>query len=311
MNFAVLIATRNRPEQLNTLLTSLRDSAKRISQVTIVSSGIDVTNIINSHQNFICINYFNSNLPGQIAQKIKGIDLIPANTEWVMFLDDDVIIPEYSFNNLIDNYLSNPEYRDVVGYGLNLNNIELRRPKTLVKFFLKYVGLYSVTPGAILKSGHAEKYLGSVENVYTQWLNGLSVWRYDQLKNYNPKFYKIDYAAYEDVIFSYRVSKQYKLLFACNVHVYGQTFEDLSSLSARQFKAAAYMRFLFVAENQELSKILMLVAQIFRTLAFIMSGDQNLSVLKRSTYSLRIYIDLVFSLLFRVNPIQLLNKRYV
>ena len=310
MNFAVLIATRNRPEQLNTLLISLRRSTKRISQVIIVSSGIDVSGVVNSHQTSIPINYFNSEISGQIAQKVKGIELIPSNTEWVMFLDDDVVIPEYSIDNLIDNYLTNSDYKDVAGFGLNLNNIELRRTRALANLFLKIVGLYSGTPGAILKSGHAEKYLGSKEAIYTQWLNGLSVWRYDLLKNYNPRFSRIDYAAYEDVLFSYRVSKQHKLLFANDVDAYSQTFEKFSSLSARQFKAAAYMRFLFVAENQELSKFLMLFAQIFRTLDFIISGDQSLSILNRLTYSLRIYIDLVFSVFFRINPIQLLNKRY-
>ena len=311
MNFAVLIATRNRPEQLNTLLISLRSSEKRISHVTIVSSGIDVSGVVNSHQACLPINHFNSEISGQIVQKIKGIELIPSNTEWVMFLDDDVIMPEYSIDRLIDNYLTNSDYKDVAGFGLNLNNIELRQPRALANLFLKIVGLYSGTPGAVLKSGHAEKYLGSTETIYTQWLNGLSVWRYDQLKNYNPKFARIDYAAYEDVFFSYRISKQHKLLFTNDVDAYSQTFENFSSLSARQFKAAAYMRFLFVAENQELSKSLMLFAQIFRTLDFIISGDKTLSVLKRSTYSLRIYIDLSFSALIRISPIQLLNKRYI
>ena len=311
MNFAVLIATRNRPEELNTLLISLRRSARRISQVTIVSSGIDVSGVLNSHQTFIPINHFHSEISGQIAQKIKGIELIPSNTEWVMFLDDDVIMSENSIDRLIDNYLTNSDYKNVAGFGLNLNNIELRRPKALANLFLKIVGLYSGTPGAVLKSGHAEKYLGSTGAIYTQWLNGLSVWRYDQLKNYNPKFARIDYAAYEDVLFSYRISKQHKLLFANDVQADSQTFEKFSSLSARQFKAAAYMRFLFVAENQELSKYLMLFAQIFRTLDFIISGDRTLSILKRSTYSLSIYIDLSFSALIRINPIQLLNKRYV
>ena len=311
MNFAVLIATRNRPEQLNTLLLSLRRSAKRITQVTIVSSGIDVSGVVNSHQTFIPINHFHSEISGQIAQKIKGIELIPSNTEWVMFLDDDVIMSEYSIDRLIDNYLTNSNYKGVAGFGLNLNNIELRHPRALANLFLKIVGLYSGTPGAVLKSGHAEKYLGSTEAIYTQWLNGLSVWRYDQLKNYNPKFARIDYAAYEDVFFSYRISKQHKLLFTNDVDAYSQTFENFSSLSARQFKAAAYMRFLFVSENQELSKFSMLFAQIFRTLDFIINGDKTLSILKRSIHSLRIYIDLSFSALIRINPIQLLNKRYI
>jgi GT2 family glycosyltransferase len=310
MNLAVLIATRNRPEQLNALLISLRKSSKKISKVTIVSSGTDISGVVKSHQDSISLNYFNSEISGQIAQKIKGIELISSDTEWVMFLDDDVVIPQSSIDNLINNYLKNSDYKDVAGFGLNLNNIELRRPKALVNLFLKIVGLYSGTPGAILKSGHAQKYLGGSEAVYTQWLNGLSVWRYDLLKNYNPKFSRIDYAAYEDVIFSYRMSKQHKLLFTNDVHAYSQTFEKFSSFSAQQFKAAAYMRFLFVAENKELSKFLMLFAQIFRTLDFIISGDHSLSILKRSTYSLRIYFDLLFSVLIRINPVQLLNKRY-
>ena len=104
MNFAVLIATRNRPEQLNTLLLSLRRSAKRINQVTIVSSGINVSEVVNSHQTFIPINHFHSEISGQIAQKIKGIELIPSNTEWVMFLDDDVIMSDYSIDRLIHLY---------------------------------------------------------------------------------------------------------------------------------------------------------------------------------------------------------------
>jgi hypothetical protein len=187
----------------------------------------------------------------------------------------------------------------------------LRCHKSLAKLFLKIVGLHSDIPGAILKSGHAQKYLGTTEATHTQWLNGLSVWRYDLLKNYNPKFSRIDYAAYEDVIFSYRMSKQHKLLFTSDVNVYSQTFEKFSSLSARQFKAAAYMRFLFVAENLELSKFSMLCAQLIRTLDFVISGDQSLSMANRSIYSLKIYFDLLFSTFIRIDPIQLLNKRYV
>lgn len=310
MNFAILIATRNRPEQLNTLLISLSKSARRINLVTIISSGIDVSDVVNSHRTFLSINYFNCVVSGQIAQKTMGIELIPSSIEWVLFLDDDVVISENSIDNLIDNYLNKSEYGDVAGFGLNLNNIELRRSKPLTNLFLKIVGLHSNTPGKILKSGHVQKYLDSDKDVYCQWLNGLSVWRANQLKNYYSKFSKIDYAAYEDVIFSYRVSKQYKLLFAAGVYANSQTVEKFSSLSARQFKAAAYMRFLFVAENQELSKFLMLFAQIFRTLDFIKSGDQSLSIVNRSICSLKIFSDLVFSILTRTSPVQLLNKRY-
>ena len=310
MNFAVLIATRNRPQQLNTLLISLSKSVNRISQVTIVSSGENVSEIINNHRSYLPLTYFHSEISGQIAQKMKGIELISSNTDWVLFLDDDLVISDDAINNLIDNYLNNSKYKDVAGFGLNLNNIELRHQSKFIALFLKLVGLYSDTPGIILKNGHAQKYLDSNNDIYTQWLNGLSVWRFNLLKNYNPKFSTIDYAAHEDVLFSYKISKQYKLLFIAGVYANNQHHEKYLSSSATQFKAAAYMRYLFVVENKELSKLLMLVAQFFRTLDFIISGEPSRSLFYRTLYSVKILFDLLFTTFTRVEPLQLLTKRY-
>ena len=94
MKFAVLIATRNRPQQLNTLLGSLSKSVDRISQVTIVSSGENISEIINNHRPYLPLTYFHSEISGQIAQKMKGIELISSKTDWVLFLDDDLVIPD-------------------------------------------------------------------------------------------------------------------------------------------------------------------------------------------------------------------------
>ena len=310
MNFAVLIATRNRPEQLNTLLSSLSKSVNRISQVTIVSSGTNVSEIINNHCPYLPLTYLHSEISGQIAQKMKGIELISSNTDWVLFLDDDLVISEDAIDNLIDNYLNNSKYKDVAGFGLNLNNIELRGQNKFMSLFLKLVGLHSDTSGMILKNGHAQRYLDSNNDIYTQWLNGLSVWRFNLLKNYNPKFSRIDYAAYEDVIFSYKISKQYKLLFIAGACANNQHYEKYSSLSASKFKAAAYMRYLFVVENKELSKLLMLFAQFFRTLDFIRGGEPSKSLFYRTLYSVKILLDLLFATLTRVEPLRLLTKRY-
>ena len=90
---------------------------------------------------------------------MKGIELISSKTDWVLFLDDDLVIPDDAIDNLIDNYLNNSKYEDVAGFGLNLNNIELRRQSRFMAFFLKLVGLHSDTPGIILKNGHAQRYL--------------------------------------------------------------------------------------------------------------------------------------------------------
>lgn len=310
MNLAVIIATRNRPKQLNNLIRSLSDSKTRISQVIIISSGLNVSTIVNHYQELLPLTHFHSEIAGQMFQKIKGIQLISADIDWVMFLDDDVVIWNDAIDTLINDYLKDSKYKDVGGFGLNLTNMRMRKDIKILNKVLKLIGLHSDTPGVVLKNGHVQKYLNSKTDVYTQWLNGLSVWRFDLLKNYNPKFSRIDYAAYEDVFFSYKVSKQCRLLFAAQVYAHNQNSENYIPLTSSQFKAGAYMRFLFVVENKELSTILMIITHFFRTLDFIRCGDPSRSIFYRTKYSVKILSDLVFATTTKAEPLQLLTKRY-
>jgi len=256
------------------------------------------------------LTYFHSEIAGQMFQKMKGIQLIASDIDWVLFLDDDVVIWNDAIDILINNYLKNSKYKDVGGFGLNLGNIKMRNNAKIFNGLLKFIGLYSDNPGIILKNGHAQKYLNSKTNIYTQWLNGLSVWRFDLLKNYNPKFSKIDYAAYEDVFFSYKVSKQCRLLFAAKVYAHNQNSENFTPLTSSQFKAGAYMRYLFVVENKELSAFLMLGTHFFRTLDFIRCGDPSKSIFYRTIHSVKILFDLIFATITQAEPLRLLSKRY-
>ena len=175
---------------------------------------------------------------------------------------------------------------------------------------MRLFDLYSDKSGSVLASGHVQSYQELLNDTETQWLNGISAWKFKTLKDYNTGFSKIDYAAYEDVIFSYRVSKSNRLFFASSVSVINQNIESYKPLTFRQFKAGAYMRYLFVEKNKELSVNMLLTAQLVRNFDFIKNGDPNISMLSRFIKSSFIWIDLLLDVITKKNPVNLLTKRY-
>lgn len=309
MSLAVLIATKNRSQQLTKLLNSLVDSSHNINQTVIVSSGDDVSKTVANFSKLLKINHVHLESSGQIIQKIEGIKRIEVGIEWVLFLDDDVTISTEAIETLIKKYLKNPKLSDFAGFGLKVNNLEFRRYSDIKNNLLRVFGLYSNRYGSVLKSGHVQMYQDSVSDTETQWLNGVSVWKSEFLNLYSSEFPNINYAAYEDVIFSYRISKIAKLLFASAVDVTSQEIQKRRSISVTQFKTASYMRYYFVAENKELSKFLMLYAQLFRTIIFIVYGDRDASVLAKSLYSIAIFVDLAIAISIGTRAINLLKKR--
>ncbi len=310
MKITILITTRNRGEKLVKLLDSLKRSSKYISEIVIVSSGVDIGKDIDAFRNSISINHYHSEIPGQIYQKIRGIELINQNIDWVLLLDDDVEISLEAIETLIHKYLSNPNYESVFGFGLKIENLYMPKFAPLTKTLLSLFGLYSKQKGIVLKSGHAQHYQNSDKEIETEWLNGISAWRLDALYNYEPSFPLIDYAAYEDVIFSYKISKNKSLMFVPQVCVNTQENESYKRLTYVNYKAGSYMRFLFVSENSNLSKSRLIIAQLIRTIYFTFNGDLNFSVQMRFRFAFFIWIDLLVALILRTDSRELLKKRY-
>ena len=310
MNIAILIATRNNPSKVDRLLDSLVFSSNHITQLIVVSSGENISAIVNKFTGIFNLKYLHSEVSGQIFQKMIGIELIESNIQWVIFLDDDVIMHKNTLDIFVNNYLKNSNFINVCGFGFKVQNLKSRMSNSKLIPFLKLVGLYSDKKGSVLTSGHVQEYQNSLVDTKTHWLNGASAWKVEMLANYNSSFPNIDYAAYEDVIFSYGLSKKNDLLFASKAMLVNQNSEDYTPLTVQRFRAGAYMRYLFVSTNKELSRFRFLVAQIIRTIDFIINGDRSISILLRFSKSCQILFDLLFAILFRTNPTLLLKKRY-
>jgi glycosyltransferase involved in cell wall biosynthesis len=276
----ILIPTRNRPQQLLRLLRSISVSKLKPVQVVIVSSGIDVSEVINRFRDSLQITYIHSAIKGQVAQKRLGVKVVRRDSDWCVFLDDDLVVEETTIGVALET-ASAYSKKDVIGIGLSL--IPTSREFHFTPRWLRIariLKLSSELPGRVLESGHATSYLQSKNVIETQWLNGASIWRTGHIQQYGVGLPSTNYAACEDLIFSYPLSKIGTLIYVPNAKLAFQS-EDFSKLdSIEAFKAASFWRFYFVSCHKELSMRWFLMSQIARTFFLIKkSEDKSVRVL--------------------------------
>lgn len=297
--FSILIPTRNRPKELSVLLDSICESNVSPNQIVIVASGKDVLPDISKYLNKLNINYLYSDIQGQVNQKKLGLKQISPENEWVVFLDDDVTICPDTFSSAFKT-ITTIEERDpanIVGVGFKLTSTSRVSDASKVsKFFAKLFFLHSEELGAVLRSGQATNYQDSDFPIFTQWLNGVSMWRHNRSLNYLTLNLDTKYAACEDLIFSYRESKSGKLLFSPKSIVNFQdstltNYEDLEVI-----RSAAYNRLLFVLSHEELSKWLCAWSQVGRNIYAMITNQRHTIAYSRQL--LKLSTDIFLSCLW-------------
>ena len=272
---AILIPTRNRPQQLFRLLCSISTSSLKPEQVVIVSSGIDVSEVINNFRDSIEITYIHSAVKGQVAQKRLGVNMVRKDLDWCIFLDDDLLIEEKTIEVALETARAYPK-QDVIGIGLSLTPTSREFSVTYRRLRISRIfKLSSNLPGKVLISGHATSYLQSKNVIETQWLNGASIWRTRHVWHYGDGLPSTNYAACEDLIFSYPLSKIGTLIYVPNAKLIFQS-EDFSKLDSMEvFKAASFWRHYFVSCHKELSICWFFISQIARTLFLIQKSEDK------------------------------------
>ena len=280
-NLAVLIATKDRHQQLQKLLDSIYKSTNLPNKVVIVYSGKDITPVTNSFLKKINLELIYSAVASQMYQKSIGIKALGNTHNWVLFLDDDVVLEVNTIERMYSEYLANSMFADFAGFGLSISNRSTRKINSFTLRILKFLNLYSSTPGTVTKSGHAQSYLDHPVEIEVKWLNGISVWKSEVLFEYPTIQTDNTYSAYEDVNFSYKVSKNNKLLFAPKIKVVNQNTEGQTPLTINQFVYGGYLRYRFVFNNAELSKWRLLVAQFVRGLDFTFRSNESSKIIER------------------------------
>ena len=90
-DLAIIIPTKDRPEQVKRHLLSLTEKNCEIGHIILVASGKDVLDIVFAFKGKLNIDYFRSD-PGQIKQRNIGISKLDNTTKLVTTMDDEVFI---------------------------------------------------------------------------------------------------------------------------------------------------------------------------------------------------------------------------
>jgi hypothetical protein len=119
----------------------------------------------------------------------------------------------------------------------------------------------------------------------------------------------VDHSSYEDVIFSYNLSKTNKLRFLSDVIVTSQIQMTPQIISTHHFIHGSYLRYYFVDKHKEFSKYWMLVAQILRNIEYVFATEDEFSFYSRIKITLGIWFSLFHATINKISGIELIRSK--
>lgn len=236
MNFTLIICTYMRPKPLLELLQSVKRQTVYPNEILIIDgSKNEETKLILEQNSFENLCYFkvSDSDRGLTRQRNFGIQRVGETSEIVCFLDDDTVLQENYFEEIIKTYQQFPEALGVGGY---INNEtqwtdvgEGYKPKFNEFYFdgwkrkdgsrfvlRKRLGLDAdKAPGFLpeFSNGRSIGFLPPSGKIYQveQLMGGVSSFRKSVFTAFKFSTYFEGYGLYEDADFTLRVSKTGKL----------------------------------------------------------------------------------------------------
>jgi len=214
---AFVVPTKDRPDDLRRMLTSVQCQSVNPDQIIVVDGSEDpIRNIIKEFPK-LNINYVRVYPPSLAKQRNAGVAAADPSMTVIGYLDDDLVLEAGAVEAMFAFWEKAAE--DVGGARFNIINEEPPRIIWLKSLFL----LDSKKRGEVLSSGYHTSIGRVTENRYVRWLSGgVTVWRREVIKNFAYDEWYQGTGYLEDVDYSYTVGKKYKLVVvadACVQHL--------------------------------------------------------------------------------------------
>ncbi len=220
MTISVIIATKFRHQDLLNTLENISLQALLPNELIIVDQNIssDIKNAVFSmfnrldkfKKNNIILKYIHdSQITGLTQARNRGIE--KNESDIVLFLDDDVILEKDFIFNILEIYRKYPEIAGVGGF---ITNFVTGYNMGLVsKIFLKifHLGYFADSRIPIYIN---PKYKDTEYVTTSKLFGGLSSFRKEIFQEFKFDENFIGYSILDDVDFSFRVSRKYKIVIA-------------------------------------------------------------------------------------------------
>lgn len=180
-----------------------------------------------------------------------GIKNVPEDFKLVCFLDDDTALCDGALVNMFSFWSS--ASIDTYGAAFNIINSYDTPSMKMKELFL----LNSSTKGRVLRSGFASSLYPTLVDLKTEWLSGgNTVWRKDLFSEYKFDENLKGYGFVDDLDFSYKVGKKYKLFVLAKARIEHFCATEYTKRMFQFGFKEVVSRYYFLRKHKELSLVL-------------------------------------------------------
>ena len=242
MQSSLIICTYKRPEAILKLLNSVYNQTVIPGEILIIdASPDDQTRQAVSAKAFPALQYFKvgEEHRGLTRQRNYGTSKVAPDSEVICFLDDDIVLTEKYFENLLETYKKKPDAVGVGGYILDEVNWKKDETPNFKEYQIdgfkrklgsrnllrKRLGLLSDQPPGFMptfSNGFSTGFLPPSGKIYPVefFMGGVASYRSELFEKIQFSAYFEGYGLYEDMDFCLRTSRIGKLYVNTAARVY-------------------------------------------------------------------------------------------
>lgn len=253
-NVAIICPTKNQPYKVLRLLNSIVQLDEKPHQVIIADGGHNLEPILTAFIEQLNLTCLYCPEAGQILQRNHAHKYLDKHIQLVLHLDDDITLDHDSLSKMITFW--NEELQKsalpLAGASFNIKDAPALRSSVFRNLFF----LQTKPAGHVSIAGYAAPFTPTETNMQTSWLlGGVTAWSRDIIeKHQHPINFPTRWAVCEDLMYSYPLSRKYRLMVAADANAYHN--ETYSKMSFRQGifygLSGTVMRYHFVRQNPDL-----------------------------------------------------------
>lgn len=288
-----VVATKDRPLELQNMLKSLDSQSYKPDQIVIVDGSEQPVNDVVQEFSHLPIYYLRCLPPSAAKQRNVGIGAVAPDMTLIGFLDDDVKLEVDSLGTMM-NYFEKSE-DNIGGAAFNMvNHPRLHAPYLKSLPIVEKLGLYSKQKGVVLPSGFHTMIGYIMQDIFAQWLpTGATVWRKSIFDEYFFDEWFKGYSYLEDLDFSYQVGKQFGLVVVAKAKYYHYPASSGRGSGYIFGKREVENRLYFVRKHRELSLpkcYLALFVRMVLSLSLAIK-EQRIAYLQRALGNIAGFVD--------------------
>ena len=252
---AFVIPTKDRPADLRRMLKSVEAQSLLPAQMVVVDGSVEPVETVVREFPRLPIDYVRVFPPSLARQRNAGMKRLQEDITLAGYLDDDLVLNEGALEAMCSFW--EVATSDVGGAAFNIVND--RRPYAT---WLKAIFLMdSRRRGVVLPSGYHTMICPVDASIYVDWLfGGATVWRRGIIGEFSYDEWFQGTGFLEDVDYSYRVSRRYRLAVVADARVKHFSPPIRRDRNFLLGKWQVINRFYFVRKHPELSVVLCLWA---------------------------------------------------